>query len=132
MATPVAVQGEKEEELLFAAVVRILSEDLYPRKLEIIREYIQNSSDAIDDWLAVADHIHDQTDPQIKISIQGRSLIIWDNGIGMSEEDITKLKGLRIQKRDWAGRAATKEIASFAGLRLPGNVRTRLQSVAAR
>jgi hypothetical protein len=116
MATPVAVQDENEEELLFAAVVRILSEDLYPRKLEIIREYIQNSSDAIDDWLAVADHIHDQTDPQIKISIQGRSLIIWDNGIGMSEEDIPKLKRIAYSEKRLGEEAGYKGIGKLAGV----------------
>src|SRR5260370_34208579 len=115
MATAVAVQGEKEEELLFAAVVRILSEDLYPRKLEIIREYIQNSSDAIDDWLAVADHIHDQTDPQIKISIQGRSLIIWDNGIGSSEEDIRTLKSIAYAEKRLGVEAGNKEMGELTG-----------------
>jgi HSP90 family molecular chaperone len=39
-------QAEVSEELVYAPAVLILSEDLYPRKLEIIREYVQNASDA--------------------------------------------------------------------------------------
>src|SRR5207302_8809691 len=97
MATEVALAPLPEqadtEELLYAAVVQILSEDLYPRKLEIIREYIQNASDALDDWLRVSDLVpDDRSEPQIKLSIQSRSLLIFDNGIGMTEEDIPKLK----------------------------------------
>src|SRR5207302_7901137 len=97
MATEVALAPLPEqadtEELPYAAVVQILSEDLYPRKLETIREYIQNASDAIDDWLRISDLVPDERDePQIKLYIQMRSLIIYDNGIGMLEEDIPKLK----------------------------------------
>ena len=82
---------EESDELFYAAAVPILSEDLYPRKLEVIREYIQNASDALDDWLKISDLIpSDRTEPQIKISIQGKSVLIFDNGIGMTEEDIPK------------------------------------------
>src|SRR5690348_9953142 len=95
MATKImSAEGSADtEELLYASVVQILSEDLYPRKLEIIREYIQNASDALDDWLRIA-HLmpDDSSEPQIKLSIQSRSLLIFDNGIGMTEEDIPKLK----------------------------------------
>ena len=48
------------EELVYAAAVLILSEDLYPRKLEVVREYIQNASDALDEYMSVADQIEDR------------------------------------------------------------------------
>jgi HSP90 family molecular chaperone len=42
-----SVTTEKDEDLVYAPAILILSHDLYPRKLEVIREYIQNSSDAL-------------------------------------------------------------------------------------
>jgi len=109
-----ADQAESEE-LLYAAVVQILSEDLYPRKLEIIREYIQNASDAIDDWLRLGDLIEDG-EPQIKISIQGRSLLIFDTGIGMTGEDIPKLKRIAYSEKKTGEEAGYKGIGRLAGI----------------
>jgi hypothetical protein len=94
----VADSVEDSEELFYAAAVQILSEDLYPRKLEIIREYIQNASGALDDWMKISDLIpSDRTEPQIKVSIQGKSVLIFDNGIGMTEEDIPKLQRIAVR-----------------------------------
>src|SRR5258708_4958120 len=108
---------EATEELLYAAVVPILSEDLYPRKLEIIREYIQNASDAIDDWLRIADLIpEERAEPQIKISIQGRSLIIFDSGIGITEEDIPKLMRIAYSEKKAGEEAGYKGIGRLAGI----------------
>ena len=88
------------DELFHAAAVPILSEDLYPRKLEVVREYIQNASDAVDDWLKISDLIpSDRTEAQIKVSIQRKSLLIWDNGIGMTEEDIPKLQRIAYSEK---------------------------------
>jgi Histidine kinase-, DNA gyrase B-, and HSP90-like ATPase len=121
MATEVAPallhDAADNEELLYAAVVQILSEDLYPRKLETLREYVQNASDAIDDWLRISDLVPDNRDePQIKISIQMRSLIIYDNGIGMLEEDIPKLKRIAYSEKKMGEEAGYKGIGRLAGI----------------
>ncbi len=116
-AAAAAGAPEENEELLYAAVVQILSEDLYPRKLEIVREYIQNASDAVDDWLRISDLIPlDRTEPQIKLSIQGRSLLIFDNGIGMTEEDIPKLKRVAYSEKKMGEEAGYKGIGRLAGI----------------
>ncbi len=108
---------EDNEELFYAAAVQILSEDLYPRKLEIIREYIQNASDALDDWMKISDLIpSDRTEPQIKISIQGKSVLIFDNGIGMTEEDIPKLKRIAYSEKRVGEEAGYKGIGRLAGI----------------
>lgn len=108
---------EDNEELFYAAAVQILSEDLYPRKLEIIREYIQNASDALDDWLRIADLVPaDRTEPQIKISIQGKSVLIFDNGIGMTEDDIPKLKRIAYSEKKVGEEAGYKGIGRLAGI----------------
>lgn len=117
VAAPQLPDQSDTEELLYAAVVQILSEDLYPRKLETLREYIQNASDAIDDWLRISDLVPEsQDEPQIKISIQMRSLIIYDNGIGMLEEDIPKLKRIAYSEKKAGEEAGYKGIGRLAGI----------------
>src|ERR1700730_13212755 len=109
--------AENTEELLYAAVVQILSEDLYPRKLEIIREYIQNASDAIDDWLRIAHLLPDEEpEPEVKISIQQRSLLIFDGGIGMTGEDIPKLMRIAYSEKKAGEEAGYKGIGRLAGI----------------
>ena len=110
-------QTEDSEELFYAAAVHILSEDLYPRKLEIIREYIQNASDALDDWLKISDLVPgDRTEPQIKVSIKGKSILIFDNGIGMAEDDIPKLKRIAYSEKKVGEEAGYKGIGRLAGI----------------
>jgi molecular chaperone HtpG len=116
MAAPVTSSPVEHEELVFAPAIFILADDLYPRKLEIVREYIQNASDALDDFAPIADYIGDQADPQIKISIQGRSLLIYDNGIGMDHQEIKKLKRIAYSEKKEGERAGYKGIGRLAGL----------------
>jgi hypothetical protein len=114
---PNEIDAEDNEELFYAAAVQILSEDLYPRKLEIVREYIQNASDALDDWIKISDLIPtDRSEPQIKVSIQGKSLLIFDNGIGMAEEDIPKLKRIAYSEKKVGEEAGYKGIGRLAGI----------------
>jgi hypothetical protein len=114
--TPDIKQGDTDE-LFYAAAVPILSEDLYPRKLEIIREYIQNASDALDDWIRIADLIPaDRTEPQIKVSLQGKSVLIFDNGIGMTEDDIPKLSRIAYSEKKVGEDAGYKGIGRLAGI----------------
>lgn len=108
--------GPEQEELVYAAAVVILSSDLYPRKLEVVREYIQNASDALDSFASVADVIEDDAALQIKISIQGRSLLIWDNGIGMDAEEISKLRRIAFSEKREGEEAGYKGIGRLAGI----------------
>ncbi len=104
------------EELVYAPAIVILADDLYPRKLEIVREYIQNASDALDAFSRIASHIGDDTKPQIKISVQGKSLLIFDNGIGMDVEDVSKLKRIAYSEKREGQEAGYKGIGRLAGI----------------
>jgi molecular chaperone HtpG len=104
------------EELVYAPAVLILSQDLYPRKLEIVREYIQNASDAIDAFAAVSGIIKDDSEPVIKISVQGRSLLIFDNGIGMDGEEVSKLRRIAYSEKRAGQEAGYKGIGRLAGI----------------
>lgn len=104
------------EEYVYAQALLILSRDLYPRKLEVIREYIQNASDAIDAFIAISDQIDDYTEPQIKISIQGRSLMIFDTGIGMDAEEVAKMRRVAYSEKKAGEEAGYKGIGRLAGI----------------
>jgi molecular chaperone HtpG len=104
------------EELVYAAAVLILSEDLYPKKLEIVREYIQNASDALDDYRRIAEFLDDRSEPQIKISIQGRSLLVFDTGTGMDIEEMRKLKRIAYSEKRLGEEAGYKGIGRLAGI----------------
>jgi len=107
---------ELPEELVYAPAVLILSEDLYPRKLEVVREYIQNASDALDDFRPVAELIEDRAEPVIKISVQGRSLVIFDTGTGMDALDMPKLKRIAYSEKRQGEEAGYKGIGRLAGI----------------
>jgi hypothetical protein len=109
-------QAEHSEELVYAAAVLILSEDLYPRKLEVVREYIQNASDALDDFRVIADFVEDRWEPVIKVSIQGRSLLIFDTGTGMDDEEMAKLKRIAYSEKKVGEEAGYKGIGRLAGI----------------
>src|SRR5256886_2125703 len=104
------------EELVYAAAIVILADDLYPRKLEIVREYIQNASDALDAFNRVAEHIENDFTPVMKISIQGKSLLVFDNGIGMDGEEIQKLKRIAYSEKREGHEAGYKGIGRLAGM----------------
>lgn len=110
------MKDSSDEELVYAPAIAILANDLYPRKLEVVREYIQNASDALDIFRRIADQIEDSTAPQIKISIQGRSLLIWDNGIGMDGEEVQKLKRIAYSEKKEGEQAGHKGIGRLAGI----------------
>jgi hypothetical protein len=114
--TAAVTQGQPAQELVYASAVLILSQDLYPRKIEIIREYIQNASDALDEYMSVAEYIKDRSEPLIKVSLQGRSLLIFDNGIGMDEEEIEKLKRIAYSEKKSGEEAGYKGIGRLAGI----------------
>lgn len=110
------VPTSSNEELVFAPAILILSQDLYPRKLEIVREYVQNASDAIDAFAPVADIVKDSSEPFIKISIQGKSLIIFDTGIGMDAVDVSKLRRIAYSEKKAGEEAGYKGIGKLAGI----------------
>jgi hypothetical protein len=107
---------DSTEELVYAPAVLILSHDLYPRKIEVVREYIQNASDAIDAFAPIADLIQDSSEPVIKLSVQGRSLLIFDNGIGMDGEEVSKLRRIAYSEKKVGEEAGYKGIGRLAGI----------------
>jgi len=69
----------------FSSVLEILSKDIYDSPLSLLRENVQNAYDAI-----LMRKLEDPnfTEGKIIITIDGKDLVIQDNGIGMSYENL--------------------------------------------
>ena len=66
-------------------VLDLLCSQIYDSPLSLLRENVQNAYDAILQRLYIDT---DFSDPVIRITIDGDSLSIYDNGIGMDEEGL--------------------------------------------
>jgi molecular chaperone HtpG len=71
-------------------ILQLMIHSLYTNKDIFLRELISNASDACDKlrYAAVSNDKIDASNLGIKIEIQGEELIISDNGIGMTKEEL--------------------------------------------
>jgi len=72
-------------------ILELLTGAMYVEPLTLYREYIQNSTDAIDD--AKAERLFSSQSPRIDISVDpiSRSIKITDNGIGLTNREFIKV-----------------------------------------
>ena len=71
----------------FDKILQILCKEIYDSPLSMLRENVQNAYDAI--------LIRKKYDPNmdkgvITISIDGKTIVVSDNGVGMSMENLNK------------------------------------------
>ncbi|GEM_PF-512994 len=95
-------------------LIEIVTNGMYSNPLMILREYIQNAADSIDE--AVASGILSPEEGHIDVSIEGaqRTITILDNGAGVAEERATSvLASLGI---------STKELGDSRGFRGVGRL----------
>ena len=72
----------------FDSMLRIISEQVYETPLAFIRENVQNAVDAIRiQALRDSKALHD-VDYRVDVSVDGKTLTVTDNGIGMSASDL--------------------------------------------
>ena len=74
----------------FDSVLRVISEQVYDTPLAFIRENVQNAVDAIRiqalrEHTALEDECY-----RVTVAVEGKSLIVRDNGIGMSAGDLQR------------------------------------------
>jgi molecular chaperone HtpG len=74
-------------------IVQLLSRSLYPEKEVVVRELVQNASDALVRRASEAPTFHNTGRIVIEIVPSERRLSFNDNGIGMSADDLTLYLG---------------------------------------
>ena len=91
-----------------------LAKGLYP-EAEVLREYIQNAIDAHRIWKHETD-----TEPEgpIQVEVRGDRLSVIDYGIGMSKEEVRKVKSIAITSKLYTEISLTghKGVGIWAGL----------------
>ena len=64
----------------------------------------------------ISEVVEDRWEPVIKVSIQGRSLLIFDTGTGMDGEEMAKLKRIAYSEKRVGEEAGYKGIGRLAGI----------------
>ncbi len=105
-------------------LLEILTKGMYSNPLHVYREYIQNSTDAIDK--AVDEGLLSMSEAAIHIQIDDKKqrIIIRDNGIGMSSKIAkTKLLDVGASDKDGINERGFRGIGRLAGLAYADEVR---------
>lgn len=77
------------EEYAYGFIIEVLTSGLYPNIFHVIREYIQNSFDAILAWRGIT------LDPKagsIQIRVESPSIFIFDDGTGMNRQKVREYR----------------------------------------
>lgn len=101
------------EEYTYGHVLEALAGGLYPNKLDILREYIQNSYDAIREYLRISRR---SSKCSIKVVVKAGSVIIHDNATGMDRSTIGEYRKLGFSKKSLGEYAGWRGIGKAAGL----------------
>src|ERR1700733_12660262 len=99
------------EEEIGGELVSLLSEGLYTNPLDALREYIQNSIDA-----------HAK---KVTIACTGRSLIIRDNGRGMTMDQLVKARRLAVSDKTIADNIGFRGIGIYSAFHVCDRLRIR-------
>jgi len=102
-----------KEEFAYGFIIEVLTGGLYPNKFHVIREYIQNSFDAICKWRR--DPNFDE-EGSIKIKIDGNSIIIFDTGIGMDKEKINQYRYVGYSEKKLGEATGFRGIGKLSGI----------------
>lgn len=82
--------SEASEKIPFAVdvsrMIEVLAAQIYPTPFALLRENVQNAYDAI----LLRKHKKDQFDPRIDVTIEANRVVVIDNGVGMSRDDLRK------------------------------------------
>jgi molecular chaperone HtpG len=101
------------EEYAYGHVLEALSGGLYPNRLDVLREYLQNSYDAVRKFVEEGGKLDDC---QIDAAVQGASVTIHDNAGGMDLETLKEYRKIGFSKKPFGLYAGWRGIGKAAGL----------------
>src|SRR5258708_2297085 len=78
-----------EEEYAYGFIIEVLTSGLYPDVFHVIREYVQNSFDAIIAWRRM---IGDSQAGNVQITIDPPSIFVFDDGTGMDRKKVQECR----------------------------------------
>ena len=112
--------AEGTPEFIYANVLEALTGGLYPNKLDVVREYIQNSYDAIRERIRICEDLHEETELKenlrIDVHIDAGSMFIFDNALGMDYETLNEYRKIGFSRKPYGEYAGWRGIGKAAGL----------------
>lgn len=109
-----------EKEFIYGHVLEALSGGLYPNKLDVIREYLQNSYDEIVDYVRKADTSAERarrsSRSKVVVSVKGGSFFIHDNCKGMDFQTLNEYRKIGFSRKPFGEYAGWRGIGKAAGL----------------
>lgn len=103
------------DEYSYGYIIEALTGGLYHNKFHVIREYIQNSYDAIQSFKR--EHNYEETEtPMINVYFDGPSIIIYDNGIGMNRDKLNHYRKIGYSEKIMGESVGFRGIGKLSGL----------------
>ncbi len=97
----------------YGSILEALSFGLYPDKRHVLREFIQNAFDALNDFKRTTQSSHVAP---IEIRIQPPSIFIADKGSGMDKNKVDKYRYLGYSEKDKTKTVGFRGIGKDSGL----------------
>lgn len=104
----------ENEEYVYGYLMEVLTGGLYPNKFDVIREYVQNSFDAVIEWTNQSGSAIEEN--PIKIDINYPSITIYDSGTGMSRDKINQYRYIGFSKKEMGKSVGFQGIGKLAGI----------------
>lgn len=103
----------QKEEFSYGFIIEVLTRGLYPNKHHVLREYIQNSFDAV---LAWRKRINDPDYGKIIIKVANPSVYIYDDGIGMDSAKINQYRYVGYSEKKTGESVGFRGIGKLSGI----------------
>jgi molecular chaperone HtpG len=103
----------KTEEYAYGHIIEALTHGLYPDKLHVIREYVQNAYDAV---LAARLRAPEAYRGRVRIKTATPSVFIYDDGIGMDRSKIDQYRYVGYSEKRTGEGVGFRGIGKLAGL----------------
>lgn len=101
------------EEFVYGSVLEALTQGLYPEKRHVLREFVQNAFDALQELRR--SHKDVPLHP-ITVRLEPPSITVFDQGIGMSEKQMREYRYLGFSQKDPALNVGFRGIGKFSGV----------------
>lgn len=105
--------AKRKEQFVYGAVLEALTKGLYPDKRHVLREFVQNAFDGLLELRRVDKKA--QLNP-IELRIEPPSILIYDEGIGMSEQLMRQYRYIGFSQKDPVQTVGFRGIGKMAGV----------------
>jgi len=102
-----------QEEHAYGFIIEVLTKGLYPYKFHVVREYVQNSFDAILRWRQAS---RQPGVGAIQIKIDPPSLFIYDDGTGMEQEKVKQYRYVGYSEKRTGESVGFRGIGKLSGI----------------